>query len=147
MKISDLKPAVGSKKRKKRLGCGRSSGHGKTSTRGHKGQKSRGKGRFYEGFEGGQMPLQRRTPKRGFTNKFRKKIRILNIDSLNKFENGSMITIENLVKQGLVKNTKEKVKILGKGKIVKSLNINMKDFFMSASAKEKIEAVGGKIII
>jgi large subunit ribosomal protein L15 len=140
MKISDLAPEPGSRKTRKRIGRGPGSGHGKTSCRGHKGQNSRSGGGVKPGFEGGQMPLQRRLPKRGFTNIFAKKYSIINVGSLDKISE-STITPEVLLQEGLIKNTKDMVKILGNGEITKAVTVKAHAF--SASAKEKIGKAKG----
>jgi large subunit ribosomal protein L15 len=145
MKLADLMPSVGARKRKKRVGCGRGSGHGKTATRGHKGQGARAGRSFYLGFEGGQMPLHRRIPKRGFVNPFKEKIEILNVESLNKFEDKATVSLEELIQANLIKNDKKKVKILGKGELKKALQVKV--HLISRKAREKIEAVGGKVEI
>ena len=135
MKISDLAPEPGSRKTRKRVGRGPGSGHGKTSCKGHKGQKARTGGGTKAGFEGGQMPLQRRIPKRGFTNIFQKKYSIINVGSLENISE-SIITPEVLLLEGLIKNTKDMVKVLGSGEITKAFTVKAHAF--SASAKEKI---------
>jgi large subunit ribosomal protein L15 len=140
MNLSDLAPAPGSRKKRKRVGRGPGSGHGKTSCRGHKGQNSRSGGGVKPGFEGGQMPLQRRIPKRGFTNIFQKTFSIVNVSSLEKLEE-SEITPEVLIKEGLVRKIQDGVKILGNGELTKALNVKAHAF--SASAKEKIEKAKG----
>ncbi len=140
MRLSDLSPAPGSTKKPKRVGRGIGSGHGKTSCKGHKGQKARtgsGKG---AGFEGGQMPLQRRLPKRGFTNIFKKQHSIVNLKSLSGLSE-TVITPEILLEKGLIKNIKDGVKILGDGELKGALTV--KAHFFSASAKEKIISAGG----
>lgn len=141
MKISDLAPEPGSRKKRKRIGRGPGSGHGKTSCRGHKGQNSRSGGGVKPGFEGGQMPLQRRLPKRGFTNIFQKKYSIINVGSLEKITEAT-ITPEVLLQEGLIKNTKDMVKILGNGEITKAVTVRAHAFSMSA--KEKIGKAKGK---
>jgi large subunit ribosomal protein L15 len=140
MNLSDLAPAPGSRKKRKRVGRGPGSGHGKTSCRGHKGQNSRSGGGVKPGFEGGQMPLQRRLPKRGFTNIFQKTFSIVNVGSLEKLEE-SEITPEVLIKEGLVRKIQDGVKILGNGELTKALTVKAHAF--SASAKEKIEKAKG----
>jgi len=140
MNLADLAPAPGSRKKRKRVGRGPGSGHGKTSCRGHKGQNSRSGGGVKPGFEGGQMPLQRRLPKRGFTNIFQKTFSIVNVGSLEKLED-SEITPEVLIKEGLVRKIQDGVKILGNGEITKAVNVKAHAF--SASAKEKIEKAKG----
>ncbi len=144
MKLSELAPAPGSRKKRKRVGRGPGSGHGKTSCRGHKGQNSRSGGGVKPGFEGGQMPLQRRLPKRGFTNIFAKQIAIVNISTLDKMEE-TTITPEVLVKEGVLKSILDGVKILGNGEISKPITVKAHAF--SASAKEKIEKAKGSIEI
>jgi large subunit ribosomal protein L15 len=140
MKISDLAPEPGSRKTRKRIGRGPGSGHGKTSCKGHKGQNARSGGGVKPGFEGGQMPLQRRLPKRGFTNIFQKKYSIINVGSLEKISE-SIITPEVLLQEGLIKNTKDMVKILGNGEITKAFTVKAHAF--SVSAKEKISKAKG----
>jgi len=141
MDLSNLNPPQGAKKRKKRVGRGSGSGHGKTSCRGNKGQKSRSGGKIAPWFEGGQMPLQRRIPKRGFRNIFKKEYTIVNLKDLNIFSGDEVITIEKLRQQGLVKKIRDGVKVLGEGKLEKPLVIEAHKF--SKSATEKIMAVGG----
>lgn len=146
MKLNNLRPSVGGgSKPKKRLGRGISSGYGKTSGKGHKGQNARSGGGTRPGFEGGQMPLFQRLPKRGFTNKFAKEYAIVNIEDLNKFEADSVITTELLIEEGLVKKAKAKngIKILGTGDLNVKLTVQAKRF--SKSAAEKIENAGGKV--
>ncbi|MCI9033552.1 MAG: 50S ribosomal protein L15 [Lachnospiraceae bacterium] len=142
MELSNLRPADGSKHGDRfRRGRGHGSGNGKTAGKGHKGQKARS-GAPRIGFEGGQMPLYRRIPKRGFTNINSKEIVIVNIQTLeNKFEEGDTISVKTLIESGIVKNPRDGVKILGKGKLTKKLNVRANAF--SASAKEKIESLGG----
>ena len=141
--LNQLRVPRGSKKRPKRVGRGRSSGHGKTSTRGHKGQKARSGGGVRPGFEGGQMPLSRRLPKRGFTNIFRKEYTILNVGDLEqRFKAGDEITPEVLVKNGLIRK-KERIKILGEGKLTKGLKVRAHAF--SKKAQERIKEAGGEI--
>ena len=142
MNLSDLVPSAGSRKNRKRVGRGPGSGHGKTSCRGHKGQKSRSGGGTKPGFEGGQMPLQRRLPKRGFTNIFQERYSVVNIGALDKLEE-TAITPEILVDAGIIKNQKNRVKILGQGDISKPITVKAHAF--SASAKEKIEKAKGSI--
>lgn len=143
MKLHELSPVAGSKKESKRIGRGHGSGWGKTSGKGHKGQKARAGRGMRPGFEGGQMPLQRRIPKRGFNNIFAKNIVVVNLGTLEKkFENGATVDIEALVKAGIVKNSFDGVKILSNGTLSKSLTVKATAF--SESAKEKIEAAGGK---
>ncbi len=140
MNLTDLAPAPGSRKKRKRVGRGPGSGHGKTSCRGHKGQNSRSGGGVKPGFEGGQMPLQRRIPKRGFTNIFQKTFSIVNVGSLEKLE-ATDITPELLIKEGLVRKIQDGVKILGNGELTKAVTVKAHAF--SASAKEKIEKAKG----
>ena len=140
MKLNELKPAAGSRSKRLRKGRGLSSGHGFTSGRGTKGQKAHGKTRL--GFEGGQMPLYRQIPKRGFTNINRKEYAIVNLASLNKFDDGTEVTPQLLMESGLVKNLKSDIKILGSGKLEKKLTVKANKF--SASALSAIEAAGGK---
>ena len=140
MKLNELKPAEGSRSKRLRRGRGLSSGHGFTSGRGTKGQKAHGKTRL--GFEGGQMPLYRQIPKRGFTNINRKEYAIVNLTALNKFDDGAEVTPEVLVENGIVKNLKSGVKVLGSGKLEKKLTVKANKF--SASAVSAIEAAGGK---
>ena len=141
MDLSTLKPADGSVQSDFRRGRGHGSGNGKTAGKGHKGQKARS-GPTRPGFEGGQMPLYRRIPKRGFTNRNTKEIVAINVSKLEVFENGADVTIAALKEAGIVKNAKDGVKILGNGELTKKLNVQANAF--SASAKEKIEALGGK---
>jgi large subunit ribosomal protein L15 len=141
--LSELKSPAGSNKNKKRVGRGIGSGHGKTSTRGHKGQKARSGGGTRPGFEGGQMPLQRRLPKRGFNNIFRKEYVIINVKDLNRFEDGTEVTPEVLLQAGLIKSLKEKVKILGDGELEKKLVLKVNK--VSQQAQEKVTAKGGKV--
>ena len=142
MKLHELSPAEGSKKQVKRIGRGHGSGWGKTAGKGHKGQKARaGKG-MRVGFEGGQMPLQRRIPKRGFNNIFAKKIVAINVGTLNKFEDGAVVDIAALTEKGIVKNSFDSVKILSNGAITKKLTVKANAF--SKGAVAKIEAAGGK---
>jgi large subunit ribosomal protein L15 len=143
VKIADLRPADGSKKKKKRVGRGIGSGHGKTSCKGHKGQKARSGGTKGPGFEGGQMPLQRRLPKRGFKNIFKIEFAIVNLKDINKIEGVDVITPEVLIEKGIVKDMKDGVKILGGGELQKPLTIKADAF--SASASAKITAAGGKV--
>ena len=143
MKLHDLKPAVGATTAPKRLGCGTGSGLGKTSGKGHKGAKARSGGGKRPGFEGGQMPLTMRLPKRGFTNNFRTEYATVNVDRLNIFEDGATVTPPDLIEAGILKNVLDGVKIQGNGEITKKLTVKAAKF--SASAKEKIEAAGGKV--
>jgi large subunit ribosomal protein L15 len=143
VRIEDLSPAEGSKKKKKRVGRGIGSGHGKTSCKGHKGQKARSGRTKGPGFEGGQMPLQRRLPKRGFKNLFKIEFAIVNLKDINKIEGIDVITPDVLIEKGIVKDIKDGVKILGGGEIRKPLTIKADAFSSSASAK--INAAGGKV--
>ena len=141
MDLSNLQPAAGSKQSDNfRRGRGHGSGNGKTAGKGHKGQKARS-GAPRPGFEGGQMPLYRRLPKRGFTNRNSLEIVGINLKALESFEDGSVITIDSLIESGIVKNTKDGVKILGNGELTKKLTVKANAF--SAKAQEKIEALGG----
>jgi large subunit ribosomal protein L15 len=144
MNLSSLKPPEGSRKKRKRIGRGDGSGHGGTSTKGHKGQNARSGGRVRPGFEGGQMPLSRRLPKRGFRNPFRKNIVTINIDQLRRFPEGSVIDRNVLLEAGLVKKTGDGIKILGKGDI--EYPISVKVDMISRGAKDKIEAAGGSVV-
>ena len=141
MKLTELKPAVGSKQDNWRKGRGHGSGNGKTGGRGHKGQKARSGGGVRPGFEGGQMPLYRRIPKRGFTNRNTKEIVSFNVDRLNIFEDGAEVTVEALLANGVISNARDGVKILGNGELTKKLNVKVNAY--SQGAKEKIEAAGG----
>ena len=143
MKLHELKPAPGSRKNCKSLGRGTGSGLGRNSGKGEKGQKSRSGGGVRVGFEGGQMPLYRRVPKRGFTNIFKKEYAILNLDRLNIFENGSEVTEDVLLDMGIINRIRDGVKILAKGNLERSLTVRVSKF--SQSAIEKIEAAGGKV--
>lgn len=142
MKLHELKPAAGSKKAPKRVGRGTGSGLGRNAGKGEKGQKARSGGGVRPGFEGGQMPLYRRLPKRGFTNIFAKEYVELNVDRLNIFDNGTEVTPELLLEKKVVSKLKDGVKILGNGNLEKSLTVKATKF--SKSAAEKIEAAGGK---
>ena len=143
MKLHELKPAIGSTTAPKRLGRGVGSGLGKTSGKGHKGAKARSGGGKRPGFEGGQMPLTRRLPKRGFTNIYRKEYAAVNVSALECFENGATVNAEALVDAGLIKKTLDGVKILGGGELTKKLTVCVDK--VTESAKEKIEAAGGKV--
>jgi len=143
MNLGDLRAPEGASKNRKRLGRGSGSGHGKTSGRGHKGQRARSGGRGKTGFEGGQMPLQRRVPKRGFTNIFRKEYAIINISDLDRFDKGSTVDVSVLVEAGLVNKIGAGVKLLADGDIKKPLIIKVHK--SSQAAKEKVEAAGGRI--
>ena len=141
MDLSNLRPAEGSKHSDNfRRGRGHGSGNGKTAGKGHKGQKARS-GAPRPGFEGGQMPLYRRIPKRGFTCRNSKEIVSVNVSALERFENDTVVTVDTLIEQGIVTNPKDGVKILGNGELTKKLTVQANAF--SASAKEKIEALGG----
>ncbi|MBM7555069.1 50S ribosomal protein L15 [Thalassobacillus pellis] len=142
MKLHELKPSKGARKERNRVGRGMATGNGKTSGRGHKGQKARSGGGVRPGFEGGQMPLFQRLPKRGFTNIHRKEFTIVNLDALNRFDEGTEVTPELLLEEGVVSKVKAGVKILGNGSIEKKLTVKAHKF--SASAKEAIEAAGGQ---
>ncbi|MFH0716550.1 50S ribosomal protein L15 [Staphylococcus delphini] len=141
MKLHELKPSEGSRKVRNRVGRGAGTGNGKTSGRGQKGQKARSGGGVRPGFEGGQLPLFRRIPKRGFTNINRKEYAIVNLDQLNQFEDGTEVTPGLLIETGVVKNEKAGIKVLGNGSLEKKLTVKAHKF--SASAKAAIEAKGG----
>ena len=144
MKLHELSPAAGSTKERKRIGRGAGSGQGKTAGKGHKGQKARAGRGMRPGFEGGQMPLQRRVPKRGFNNIFRTEMAIVNIAALEaNYDAGAVVTIDSLIEKGLVKKVLDGVKVLGHGDLSKALTVQANAF--SESAKQKIEAAGGKI--
>ncbi|MBQ3562867.1 MAG: 50S ribosomal protein L15 [Clostridia bacterium] len=142
MKLHELSPAVGSTKEAKRIGRGHGSGNGKTAGKGHKGQKARAGRGIRAGFEGGQMPLQRRVPKRGFNNIFATKFAIVNVSDLEVFEAGAVIDTAALQDKGLVKKAYDGVKVLGNGNLSKAVTVKASAF--SESAKSKIEAAGGK---
>ncbi|MBS1114755.1 MAG: ribosomal protein [Nitrospirae bacterium] len=142
MRIEDIRPAEGSTKNKKRVGRGVGSGHGKTSCKGHKGQKARSGGTKGAGFEGGQMPLQRRVPKRGFKNIFKKEYAIVNLDTIDALKDDAVITPELLIEKGVIKNMKDGLKVLANGSIQRPVTIKANAFSTSAAAK--IEAAGGK---
>ena len=142
MKLHELSPAQGSVKENFRKGRGAGSGNGKTAGKGHKGQNARSGGGVRPGFEGGQLPLYRKLPKRGFNNKFAKEYATVNVSALNGFENGATVTLETLVACGIVRKEYDGLKVLGNGELKKQLNVEAKIF--TASAKEKIEAAGGK---
>lgn len=141
MKLNELKPAPGSKKERRRVGRGTGSGLGKTSGRGQTGQKSRSGGGVRPGFEGGQMPLSRRLPKRGFTNIFAKEYSTVNVSDLNRFENGAEVTAQLLKEQRLIRKIQDGVKILGSGELKKKLNVKADKF--TKTAADKITAAGG----
>ena len=143
MKLHELQPAIGSTTAPKRLGRGVGSQLGKTSGKGHKGAKARSGGGKRPGFEGGQMPLTRRIPKRGFTNIFAKEYAIVNVSALNAFEDGATVTTEALLEKGLIKKALDGVKVLGGGELQKKLTVSVDK--VTNSAKEKIEAIGGKV--
>lgn len=142
MRLNELKPPRGARKKRKRIGRGEGSGHGGTATHGHKGQKARSGGKVSAGFEGGQMPMQRRLPKRGFTNPFRKEWAVVNVRDLARFPTGSIVDEESLKARGLVRRVRHGVKILGTGSISHALVVRAHHF--SLSAKNKIETAGGK---
>lgn len=142
MNLHELSPALGSTKTSKRIGRGHGSGQGKTAGKGHKGQKARSGGSIRPGFEGGQMPLQRRIPKRGFNNIFAKNIVAINVSALEAFEDGAEVTAQALIEKGIVKKEYDGIKILGNGSLTKKLNVKVAAY--SESAKQKIEAAGGK---
>ena len=142
MKLHELSPAEGSVKASFRKGRGAGSGNGKTAGKGHKGQNARSGGGVRPGFEGGQLPLYRKLPKRGFNNKFAKEYATVNVSALNGFENGATVTLETLVACGIVRKELDGLKVLGNGELTKQLTVEAKIF--TASAKEKIEAAGGK---
>ena len=142
MKMHELAPAIGSTKEAKRIGRGHGSGNGKTAGKGHKGQKARAGHGMSPGFEGGQMPLQRRVPKRGFNNIFAKEWLAINVAALEVFEDGTVVDAAALAQKGIIKKANLPVKVLGNGKITKKLEVKLNAF--SASAAEKIAAAGGK---
>jgi len=143
MKLEELRPPQGAVKKRKRVGRGTGSGHGGTSCKGAKGQNARSGGGVKPGFEGGQMPLTRRLPKRGFYNRFRKDIAIVNLEQLTKFSEGSLVDAEALFNAGIIKKHCDGIKILGKGDVNYSLTVKVNA--VSRSAREKIEALGGSI--
>lgn len=143
MKLNELKPAAGSKKNRKRIGRGKGSGWGKTAGKGHKGQNSRSGGGVRPGFEGGQMPLHRRLPKRGFKNIFRKTVVEINLRDLNRFEAGSVVDAQALAEAGLIKGQFDAIKLLGQGEVDRALTIQVDR--VSESAKAKVEAAGGTV--
>ena len=145
MKLHDLSPAKGSRKKRKRVGRGPGSGNGKTSCRGSKGQKARSGGGPARGFEGGQMPLQRRLPKRGFTNPFRKEYNVLNVEDLNRFDPNAEVDLLALKEKGLIRKRKDGVKLLANGRMNHPLVIRVQK--ASKAAREKVEAAGGRIEI
>jgi len=143
MQLNSIKPAIGAAKNRKRIGRGPGSGHGKTATKGHKGQKARSGGSVKPGFEGGQMPMQRRLPKRGFEPLSRKEFVVINIDQLELFDANAVIDPAAIVAKGLVSNIRDGIKILAKGSLTKALTVKAHKF--SASAKEQIIAAGGSV--
>jgi len=143
MRIEDLSPAPGRRKKKKRVGRGPGSGCGKTSTRGEKGQKARAGGGKGPAFEGGQMPLVRRVPKRGFTNIFREPFAVVNLAALEALPEGEAITAEVLLENGLVRKSAKRIKVLGEGELTRSINVSV--HAVSASARQKIESAGGVV--
>ena len=143
MNLTDLRPADGAKHTDFRRGRGHGSGNGKTAGKGHKGQNARSGGGVRPGFEGGQMPLYRRIPKRGFTNRNTKEIIGINVSALNIFEDGTEVTLETLMESGIVNNPKDGVKILGNGELTKKLTVKANAF--SEGATEKIKAMGGNV--
>jgi large subunit ribosomal protein L15 len=146
MRLHELKPRPGSKHRVKRLGCGESSGHGKTSGKGHKGQKARSGGSIRLGFEGGQMPLIRRLPKRGFNNAaFKTSYALVNLGDLEQFEAGAQVTEQLLREKGLVNGRFDGLKILGRGELTKKLTVEADKF--SEAARQGIEKAGGSVVI
>lgn len=145
MRLGELKPPQGAKKKKKRVGCGTGSGHGKTSCRGHKGQKARSGSSIPAWFEGGQMPLQRRLPKRGFHNPFRKVYQIVNVRDLSRFPAGAEVTLESLLEAGLVRKQSVPVKLLGAGEIDRPLKVAV--HACAKKAKELVEKAGGEVRI
>ena len=143
MNLNELKPALGSKKDSFRVGRGHGSGNGKTSGKGHKGQKARSGGGVRPGFEGGQMPIYRRLPKRGFTNIFAKTYTEINVTALNSFEDGATVTAESLKAAGIIKKLNDGIKVLGRGELT-AKNITVQAAKFTKSAEEKITAAGGK---
>ncbi|PWL43531.1 50S ribosomal protein L15 [Christensenella sp. MSJ-20] len=143
MNLHEIKPPEGAKRGTKRIGRGIGSGHGKTSTRGHKGQWARSGGGVRPGFEGGQMPLTRRLPKRGFVNIFAKEYAIVNVGDLERLPEGTLVSAESLKELGMIKKIGDGLKILGRGEITKKLTVSAEK--VSAAAKEKIEAAGGSV--
>ena len=143
MELNSLKPAIGASKNRKRIGRGPGSGHGKTATKGHKGQKARSGGSIKAGFEGGQMPMHRRLPKRGFTPLTRKDYAIVNLGQLDIFESASSVDAAALLKSGLISGVRDGIKVLATGDLTKALTIKAHKF--SAAAKEKILAAGGTV--
>ena len=144
MKLQELRPPKGAHKRKKRLGCGESSGHGKTSTKGNKGQKARSGSTFHPWFEGGQNPLIRRIPKRGFTHPHRQEFQIVNLKDLNRFNDGTEVDPQKLEEAGLIRKADKPVKILGEGEFSRKLTVKAHAF--SKKAKEIVSNSGGKAV-
>jgi large subunit ribosomal protein L15 len=145
MKLGELKPAPGSNKKAKRIGCGPGSGHGKTACKGHKGQRARAGTKTYAWFEGGQMPLQRRVPKRGFHNVFKTVYQILNVEDLKRFPADAEVGAKELADAGLVKKRDVKIKLLGRGEIDRPLKLHV--HACTKSARERVEKAGGRIQI
>lgn len=143
MKLNELQPAPGSRKNRKRIGRGQASGQGGTAGKGHKGQNARSGGGVRPGFEGGQMPMQRRLPKRGFNNKFGLKIAEVNLRDLERFEAGSVVDAQSLAEAGLIKGSFDAIKLLGQGQLSKALTIKVDR--ASAGARAKVEAAGGAV--
>ena len=143
MQLNTLKPAVGATRDRKRIGRGPGSGHGKTATKGHKGQKARSGGSIKPGFEGGQMPMQRRLPKRGFEPLSRKEFVVINISQLDLFDAGTVVDTAAIIARGLASNIRDGIKILAKGSLTKALTVKAHKF--SAAAKEQIIAAGGSV--
>lgn len=143
MKLNELKPAEGSRKKRKRVARGPGSGHGQTACRGNKGQLSRSGGGASPGFEGGQMPLQRRLPKRGFKNPFRTEYAVVNLEALNRFDRDATVDVETLQQAGLLRKDRAGVKLLGNGELNHPLVVRVHR--VSRTAKEKIEAIGGRV--
>ncbi len=145
MKLNEIKPTEGSRRDRKRLGCGVGTGQGKTGGRGHKGQKSRSGGKVARGFEGGQMPLARRLPKRGFTSTNKKSFQLVNVAQLERFDAGSNVDAAALYEAGLVRNAVDPIKVLAEGELTKKLNVVAAA--ASAAAAKKIEAAGGSLTL
>ena len=143
MKLHDIKPPAGARKKRKRVACGPGAGHGKTATRGHKGQRSRSGGGVPPWFEGGQMPLQRRIPKRGFTNIFKTRYQVVNLEKLNRFEKGTTVNRAALIESGLVRKASNPVKVLGRGELKVALEVEVDA--VSRSAEKAITEAGGSV--
>ena len=143
MRLNELRPAAGSKKKRKRVGCGPGSGHGKTATRGHKGTQSRTGNTRKAHYEGGQMPLQRRLPKRGFTNIFRVEYQVVNVRDLDRFDANATVDVDTLLERGLIRHLNNPVKLLADGEISKPLKVTV--HACSAKAKEAVEKAGGQL--